>query len=69
LNNPPYVKANDVPILIKYSIVFGALREDLRDMDILLVGPVLAISAVATLFTGKFMLRGFVAVLERRGRE
>jgi hypothetical protein len=37
-------------------------------MDILLVGPVLAISAVATLFTGKCMLRGFVLVLERRGR-
>lgn len=37
-------------------------------MDILWVGPVLAISAVATWVTGKLMLRGFVAVLERRGR-
>lgn len=37
-------------------------------MDFLLVGPVLALSAVATLFTGKVMLRGIVAVLERRGR-
>jgi hypothetical protein len=35
-------------------------------MDILLVGPVVALSMVATLFAGKFMLRGFVAVLERR---
>jgi hypothetical protein len=37
-------------------------------MDILLAGGALAISALATLFTGKIMLRGFVAVLERRGR-
>jgi hypothetical protein len=37
-------------------------------MDILLVGPVLAISAVATWFTGKVMLVGFVSVLERRGK-
>jgi hypothetical protein len=37
-------------------------------MEILLIGPVLALSAVATLFTGKAMLRGFVAVLERRAR-
>jgi hypothetical protein len=37
-------------------------------MDILLVGPVLVVSAMATLLTGKFMLRGFVSVLERRGR-
>ena len=37
-------------------------------MDILLTGSAVAISAVATLYTGKFMLRGFVAVLERRSR-
>jgi hypothetical protein len=37
-------------------------------MDILLTGGAVAISAVATLYTGKFMLRGFVAVLERRAR-
>jgi hypothetical protein len=37
-------------------------------MDILLAGGALAISTVATLLTGKVMLRGFVAVLERRGR-
>jgi hypothetical protein len=37
-------------------------------MDILLVGPVLVVSTLATLFTGKFMLRGIVSVLERRGR-
>jgi hypothetical protein len=37
-------------------------------MDILLATGALAISAVATLFMGKVMLRGFVAVLERRGR-
>jgi hypothetical protein len=35
-------------------------------MDFLLVGPVLAISTVATVFAGKFMLQGFVSVLERR---
>jgi hypothetical protein len=38
-------------------------------MDILLVGPVLALSIFATLLTGKAALRAFVAVLERRGRE
>jgi hypothetical protein len=37
-------------------------------MDILVVGPVLVICAAATLLTGKVMLRGFVSVLERRGR-
>jgi hypothetical protein len=37
-------------------------------MDILLVGPVLVVSTAATWFTGKAMLRGIVAVLERRGR-
>lgn len=37
-------------------------------MDILLVGPVLIISTLATLLTGRVMLHGFVSVLERRGR-
>jgi hypothetical protein len=37
-------------------------------MDFLLVGPVLVISAVATWFMGKIMLRGFVSALERRSR-
>jgi hypothetical protein len=55
-------------MLIKVNIDFHDRRSHLRDMDILLVGPVLAISAVATLLTGKVMLRGFVAVLERRCR-
>jgi hypothetical protein len=55
-------------MLIKVSIAFRPARLQLQSMDILLVGPVLAISAVATLFTGKAMLRGFVAVLERRAK-
>jgi hypothetical protein len=37
-------------------------------MDLLVVTPVLAASVIATLFAGKAMLRGVVAVLERRGR-
>jgi hypothetical protein len=37
-------------------------------MDILLAGGALALSGVATLLMGKVMLRGFVSVLERRGR-
>src|SRR4051795_11029177 len=54
------------PLLTMVSIAFRPCEGDLQDMDILLVGPVLAISMAATLLTGKFMLRGFVAVLERR---
>jgi hypothetical protein len=38
-------------------------------MDILLVGPVLALSIFATLVTSKAALRGLFAVLERRGRD
>jgi hypothetical protein len=37
-------------------------------MDLLVLGPVLAVSMLATLLAGKAMLRGVVAVLERRGR-
>jgi hypothetical protein len=37
-------------------------------MDLLLVGPVLVISTVATILAGKVMLQGIVSVLERRGR-
>jgi hypothetical protein len=55
-------------VLINGSIDFVRRGEHLRDMEILLVGPVLAISAVATWFMGKVMLQGFVSVLERRGR-
>lgn len=37
-------------------------------MDVLIVGPVLAVSLVATLLAGKAMLRGVFAVIERRER-
>ena len=37
-------------------------------MDLLLAGGAVAISTAATLLMGKMMLRGFVAVLERRSR-
>jgi len=37
-------------------------------MDFLLVGPVLVISAAATWFMGKVMLRGFVSALEKKDR-
>ena len=41
----------------------------MRSMEILVVGPVLAASILATLLAGKAMLWGVVQVLERRGRE
>jgi hypothetical protein len=54
-------------MLINDNIVFcAALAASSGYMDFLLVGPVLAISTVATVFAGKFMLQGFVSVLERR---
>jgi hypothetical protein len=41
----------------------------LGSMELLVVGPVLAASILATLLAGKAMLWGVVTVLERRGRE
>jgi hypothetical protein len=55
-------------VLIKGNVEFRRPSDHLQTMDILLTGGAVAISAVATLYTGKFMLRGFVAVLERRSR-
>ena len=37
-------------------------------MDALFIGPALALSFVATLFTGKALLSVFMAVLEHRTR-
>jgi hypothetical protein len=56
-----------VPI-INVSIAKTENWDHVLKVDILLVGPVLALSIFATLITGKAALRGFVAVLERRGR-
>ena len=58
----------DVGLIIKANIAFRPRPDDLSDMDILLAGGALALSGVATLLMGKVMLRGFVSVLERRGR-
>jgi hypothetical protein len=50
------------------SVAFVVAAGQSTAMDLLVVGPVVAASLLATLVAGKAMLRGVFAVMERRPR-